>query len=99
VTIQVQGASTTSARVIYYSDIGGTPISWTIDFYAAIPKLGAVITEVTVRGVNVTTQVVTSLSSFGGVSVSSIPSGFDVDRVYSCTAADGDTMMIVEGHR
>jgi hypothetical protein len=99
VTIQVQGASATSARVIYYSDIGGTPISWTIDFYAAIPKLGAVITEVTVRGVNVTTQVVTSLSSFGGVSVSSIPSGFDVDRVYSCTAADGDTMMIVEGHR
>jgi hypothetical protein len=99
VTIQVQGASPTSAKVIYFSNIGGTNISWTIVFYAATPRLGAVITEVTVQGINVTTQVITNLSSFGGVSVSSIPSGFTVDRVYSCKAADGDTMMIVEGHR
>jgi hypothetical protein len=99
VTIQVQGTSPTSARVIYFSNIGGTPISWKIDFYAATPKLGAVITEVTVNGINVTTQVITSLSSFGGVSVSSIPSGYEVDRVYSCTAPDGDTLMIIEGHR
>jgi hypothetical protein len=99
VTIQVQGTSPTSARVIYFSNIGGTPISWKIDFYAATPKLGAVITEVTVNGINVTTQVITSLSSFGGVSVSSIPSGYEVDRVYSCTAPDSDTLMIIEGHR
>jgi hypothetical protein len=99
VTIQVQGASQTSARVIYFSNFGGTPISWTIDFYAATPKLGAVITRVTVHDINVTTQVITTLSSFGGVSISSIPSGYVVDRVYSCSAPDGDTLMIVEGHR
>lgn len=99
VTIQVQGTSPTSARVIYFSNFGGTPISWTIDFYAATPHLGAVITQVTVQGINVTTQVVTTLSSFGGVSISSIPSGYVVDRVYSCSAADGDVLMIVEGHR
>lgn len=99
VTIYVQGTSTTSARIVYYSDLGGMPISWTIDFYAATPNLGAVITQVTVRGVNVTTQIVTNLSSFGGRSISSIPSGFIVDRVYSCAAAGGDNMMVVEGHR
>jgi hypothetical protein len=99
VTIQVKGASQTSARVIYFSTIGGTKLSWTIDFYAATPSLGAVITEVTVQGINVTTQVITTLSSFGNVSLSSIPSGYSVDRVYSCTATDGDTLMVVEGHR
>jgi hypothetical protein len=99
VTIQVAGTSPTSARLIYYSNIGGMPISWTVDFYAATPSLGAVITEVTVRGINVTTQLVSNLTSFGGVSISAIPSGFLVDRVYSCKAADGDTMMVVEGHR
>jgi hypothetical protein len=99
VTIQVQGTSQTSARVIYFSNYGGTPISWTIDFYAATPNLGAVITRVAVHDINVTTQVITTLSSFGGVSVSSIPSGYTVDRVYSCAAADGDTLMVVEGHR
>ncbi len=99
VTISVQGTSATSARLVYYSDIGGIPLSWTIDFYAATPDLGAVITQVTVRGINVTTQVVSNLSSYGGHSISSIPSGFVVDRVYSCAALNGDNMMVVEGHR
>ena len=98
-TIYVDGTSPTGARIIYYSNVGGMPISWTIDFYAATPNLGAVITQVTVRGVNVTTQVVTNLSSFGGHAISSIPSGFIVDRVYSCAALTGDKMMVVEGHR
>ena len=99
VTIAVQGTSPTSAHVVYHSDIGGIEISWIIDFYAATPNLGAVITQVTVRGINVTTQVIKNLSSFGGKSISSIPSGFTVDRVYSCAAARGDNMMVVEGHR
>jgi len=56
-------------------------------------------TKVAVHDITVTTQVITTLSSFGGVSISSIPSGYVVDRVYSCSAADGDTLMVVEGHR
>jgi hypothetical protein len=99
VTIYVQGTSPTGARVVYYSDVGGLPLSWTIDFYAATPNLGAVITQVTVRGINVTTQLISNLSSFGGHSISAIPSGFVVDRVYSCGALNGDNMMVVEGHR
>ncbi len=99
VTLQVAGTSPTSARLFYYSDIGGVPLSWTIVFYAATPNLGAVITQVTVRGINVTTQVISRLSSFGGNSISSIPSGFVVDRVYSCTSPTGDDLMVIEGHR
>jgi hypothetical protein len=52
-----------------------------------------------VRGINVTTQVIKNLSSYGGQSISSIPSGFTVDRVYSCAGTKGDNMMVVEGHR
>lgn len=98
ITLQVQGASPTSAHVVYFSDVGGITISWTVDFYAATPNLGAVVTQVTVRGINITTQVMSRLSSVSG-SITSIPSGFIVDRVYSCASASGDNMMVVEGHR
>ena len=99
VTLQVQGTSPTSARIFYYSNLGGVPIQWTIVFYAATPNLGAVITQVTVRGVNVTTTIVAKVSSLGGNSITSMPAGFIVDRVYSCNAAGGDGMMVIEGHR
>jgi len=99
VTLQVQGTSPTSARLYYYSNLGGTPISWTVVFYAATPNLGAVITQVSVRGVNVTTQVLKYLGQAGAQSISTIPQDFTVDRVYSCATAGGDNMMVVEGHR
>ena len=98
VTLQVQGTSPTSARLYYYSNFGGTPISWTIVFYAASPNLGAVLTQVTVRGVNVTPQILKYLGSVGTVSISALPQDFTVDRVYSCAAA-GDDIMVIEGHR
>jgi hypothetical protein len=99
VTIYVSGTSPNSARIVYYSNVGGVPVSWTIDFYAATPDLGAVITQVTVHGIDVKTEVISTFSSFGGHSITSIPSGFIVDRVYLCAAAGGDNMMVVEGHR
>ncbi len=99
ITLTVQGTSPTSARLFYYSNLGGTPISWTVVFYAATPNLGAVVTQVTVRGVNVTTQVLKYIGSFGATSISAIPQGFTVDRVYSCAAATGDNVMVIEGHR
>src|SRR5438309_4529814 len=44
VYLTVQGAFSTSARIVYCSDLGGVPISWMLDFYAACPDLGEVIT-------------------------------------------------------
>ena len=99
ITLQVQGTSPTSARLYYSSNVGGTPITWTVVFYAATPNLGAVITQVTVRGVNVTTQVLKYLGSAGTQSISAIPQDFTVDRVYSCAGPSGDNIMVVEGHR
>ena len=97
ITIQVQGVSSNSARIYYYSTIGGIELSWTIDFYAATPNLGWVLTQVTVRGINLTTQVVSRLTA-AGAAVSSIPTDYIVDRVYSCVGPDGNTM-VIEGHR
>jgi hypothetical protein len=98
ITLQVQGTSPSSARIYYYSDLGGLPISWTMAFYAASPNLGFVLTQFTVRGVNVTTQVVSRLTSVTGQSVSSIPGDYTVDRVYSCKGPSG-AVMVIEGHR
>jgi FecR-like protein len=99
ITLRVDGASSNSARLYYYSNIGGTEISWTIVFYAATPNLGAVITQVTVRGVNVTTRLLNYLGPGAKESISSIPQDFTVDRVYSCKSAGGDNIMVIEGHR
>jgi FecR-like protein len=96
VTLQVQGTSSNSARVSYYSDLGKVPIAWTILFYAATPDVGFVLTQFTVRGVNVTTGVVSKLSSVTG-SAQAVPPGFIVDRVYSCNGPGGG-QMVVEGH-
>ncbi len=96
ITLQVQGTSPNSARIYYYSNLGGTSISWTIDFYAATPNLGVVLTQVTVRGVNITTQIVSRLPQATGQSGVSID--FTVDRVYSCNGPGGG-MLVIEGHR
>ena len=98
VTLVIQGTSPTSARLFYSSDLGGVPVAWTIVFYAATPNLGAVLTQVTVRNINVTTQVISRFSSVAGQSVSTIPADYSVDRVYSCTGSEG-AMMVIEGHR
>jgi hypothetical protein len=97
VTLQVQGVSQNSARLYYYSDLGGVPISWTVVFYAASPNLGLVLTQVTVRGINLTTQVAERLSSAIGQSMT-FPTDFYVDRVYSCKGSGGG-VMVIEGHR
>ena len=99
ITLRVDGSSANSARIYYYSNLGGTEISWTIVFYAATPNLGAVITQVTVRGVNVTTRLLNYLGPGAKESISSIPQDFTVDRVYSCKSAGGDNIMVIEGHR
>lgn len=96
VTLKVQGTSPHSARIYYSSDLGGTPITWTIDFFAATPSLGVVLTEVTVHGVSITTQIVSRLPQAAGQAGVSID--FTVDRVYSCNGASGG-MMVIEGHR
>jgi hypothetical protein len=97
VTLQVQGTSNNSARLYYYSDLGGFPISWTLVFYAASPNLGVVLTQVTVRGVNITTQLASRLPA--GISQSlSVPTDYTVDRVYSCKGPAGG-VMVIEGHR
>lgn len=97
VTLQVQGTSNNSARLYYYSDLGGVPISWTLVFYAASPNLGVVLTQVTVRGINITTQLASRLPA--GIDQSlSVPTDYTVDRVYSCKGPTGG-VMVIEGHR
>ncbi|MDQ2943610.1 MAG: FecR family protein, partial [Candidatus Dormibacteraeota bacterium] len=99
ITLQVQGTSPSSARIFYYSNLGGMPISWTVVFYASTPTLGAVITQVTVRGINITTELISKVTQFGPNSIRSMPTGFIVDRVYSCSGPGGDVMAVIEGHR
>ena len=56
-----------------------------------------VLTQVSVRGINITTRLASSLPA--GISQSlSVPTDYTVDRVYSCKSPTGG-VMIIEGHR
>ena len=98
VSLQVQETSPTSARIYFYGSYGGISTEWHVTFYSAMPNLGAVITQVTLNGINVTTQLINYLGS-AHVSISAIPQDFVIERVYSCAGAGGDNMMVIEGHR
>ena len=98
VSLQVKETSPASARIYFYGSFGGATTEWNVTFYAATPNLGAVVTQVTVNGINVTTQLLNYLGS-ANVSISAIPQDFVIDRVYSCAGAGGDNMLIIEGHR
>ncbi len=95
--IEVEGVSSSSARIHYFSDIAGNELSWTIAFYAATPNLGALLTEVSFHNINLTAKVMDRITE-AGKSISSIPQGYVVDRVYSCVGPGGN-MMVIEGHR
>jgi FecR-like protein len=97
ITLQVQGTSPSSGRISYYSDIGGVSISWTVLFYAASPNVGIVLTQFSVRGISVTTQVASKLSNAIGQSTT-FPTDYTVDRVYSCNGPGGG-VIVIEGHR
>jgi len=56
-----------------------------------------VLTQITIKGINLTTQVVSRLTA-SGASISSIPTDYIVDRVYSCVGPEGNAM-VIEGHR
>jgi len=55
-----------------------------------------VLTQLTVRGVNITTQIVSRLPQ--GTGQSGVSTDFTVDRVYSCNGPGGG-IMVIEGHR
>jgi FecR protein len=98
ISVQVVGTSATSATVTYFGKWNGVPVTWTVVVTAGTPNLSVTLTQVTVNNINFTTKVTSYLSSVGA-SLSSLPTDFTVDRVYSCAGANGDTIMVVEGHR
>jgi hypothetical protein len=57
------------------------------------------VTQLTVNGINVTSQVLNYLGPAGAQSISAIPQDVIVDRVYSCAGVNGDNVMVLEGHR
>jgi len=98
ISLQVVGTSATGATITFSAKWNGVPITWTAAVTAGTPNLKIVITSFTFNGLDVTTNVASWLSSHG-ISLNALSAGFIVDRVYSCAGANGDTIMVVEGHR
>lgn len=75
----------------------GASLSGTVLIYAAPPGLGVTIASASVNGISVTAQLSAAAAQLNNQALSSLHSGFLVDRVYSCKGPQGG-MMVIEGH-
>jgi hypothetical protein len=91
VSAGVSSTSPSSAVISGSASLQGFSASGTIVVYAAPPNIGIVVTTATINGVGIPPA---QAERFSQQSLSSIPLGFDVDRVYSC----GNDVVVIEGH-
>ena len=60
--------------------------------------IGVVITQASVNGFDIRSQITDALVRSTGRDLSSLNVGYSVDRVYTC-AVKGDTLLVIEGHQ
>ena len=59
-------------------------------------NVGVVVTQAHLKGIDVKQQITSALASATGKNLDSLSIGYQVDRVYSCTAGK-DTFLVLEG--
>jgi hypothetical protein len=88
----VSTTSSSSAVISGSAQLQGFSATGTAVVYAVPPNIGIVITAATVNGIGIPPQ---QAQRYSRQNLSSIPVGFDVDRVYSC----GGDVVVIEGHQ
>ena len=91
VSATVSAASSAGAVISGHLNTQGFNVSGTAVVYAVPPNIAVVVTGATINGVAVPPS---QLLRFSQQNLSSIPLGFDVDRVYSC-----NDVVVIEGHQ
>jgi hypothetical protein len=90
VSASVSAASSAGAVISGHLNTQGFSISGTAVVYAVPPNIAIVVTAATINGVAIPPS---QVLRFSQQNLSSIPLGFDVDRVYSC-----NDVVVIEGH-
>jgi hypothetical protein len=90
VSANVSAASSAGAVISGHLNMQGFGVSGTAVVYAVPPNIAVVVTAAKINGVAVPPS---QALRFSKQNLSSIPLGFDVDRVYSC-----NDVVVIEGH-
>ena len=99
VNISFNGASAGGANVSGSGNFSGTNLAGAALLYAAGGgNLGVTLTQATVNGINVKQQVYDAIANAGGHNLDSLQIGYNVERVYSCSAGN-DSFLVIEGHQ
>jgi hypothetical protein len=97
VSIHFSGASAGGANIEGSGSFSGVSVNGAAILYAAGGgNIGVAVTQAQVNGIDVKQQITSAIASAGGKNLDSLNIGYQVDRVYACSAGN-DSFLVVEG--
>jgi hypothetical protein len=98
VSIRFSGASAGGANIQASGGFSGVSVDGAAILYAAGDgKVGVAVTQAHVNGIDLKQQLTSAIAQAGGRNLNSLSIGFQVDRVYTCSAGN-DSFLVIEGH-
>nr|MDQ6919792.1 hypothetical protein [Candidatus Dormibacteraeota bacterium] len=97
VKVRFSGASAGGATIEASGSYGAISASASAIVYAAGGgNVGVAVTSGQLNGIDVKQQITSALAQAGGRNLDSVALGYEVDRVYSCSAGN-DSYLVIEG--
>jgi hypothetical protein len=99
VRVTFNGASSGGANLGGSGSFSGVSIAAGALLYAAGGgNIGVVVTAASINGFDVKQQITSALAQAGGRNLNSLPIGFKVDRIYTCSSGT-DSFLVIEGQQ
>ena len=97
VSVTFNGASAGGANIGGSGSFSGVSIAAGALLYAAGGgNIGVAVTAASINGFDVKQQITSALAQAGGRNLTSLPIGFRVDRIYTCSSGI-DSFLVIEG--
>jgi hypothetical protein len=96
VSVSFTGNGENGAVIAGSGNFSGTSVSGSAVLYASGGQLGAILTNITINGINLTQQVTEQIASATGHNLEGLDVGYNLQRVYTCSA-NNDTYLVFEG--
>ena len=99
VNVSFPGASAGGANVSGSGGFSGVGVAAGALLYAAGGgNVGVAVTQASINGIDVKQQITSAIAQAGGQNLDSLTVGYQVDRVYTCSAGN-DTFLVIEGRQ
>jgi len=97
-SIRFSGTSAGGANIEASGGFSNISVDAAAILYAAGGgNIGIAVTQAHINGIDLKQQITSAIAQAGGRNLNSLSVGYQVDRVYSCTAGN-DSFLVIEGH-